>query len=162
MRIIRANDDDDTDDDVDEVDNDNDDDNDKDDEDEDDNDNNNDKDDDNDNEDDNDDDNDDDDSEDNFWIEKIMTGFKISEIRASTSRKEKSFETLETIDFELYLGFLLYIGHIKSISVKGLHSSEVADLLLTLQPQVWFPWGIPETFSEEKLLILLRFINGAG
>ena len=101
MRIIRANDDDDTDDDVD-VDDDN---NDKDDEKED--------------EDDNDDDNDDDDSEDNFWIEKIMTGFKISEIRASASRKEKSFETLETIDFELYLGFLLYIGHIKSISVKG-------------------------------------------
>ena len=44
---------------------------------------------------------------------------------------------------------------------RGLQSTEVANLLLTQQPQGSIP-SISEKFSEEKLLMLLRLINGTG
>ena len=47
------------------------------------------------------------------------------------------------------------------ISRRGLHSTEVAYLLLTQQPWVRFP-VFPNSFSEEKLSILLRIINCPG
>ena len=42
----------------------------------------------------------------------------------------------------------------------GLHSTEVAFFLLTQQPRVWFP-ALPK-FSQEKFVMLLRFITCAG
>ena len=43
----------------------------------------------------------------------------------------------------------------------GLHSTEVAYLLLT-QADSGLILSIPEIFTEEKLSMLLRLINGAG
>ena len=43
----------------------------------------------------------------------------------------------------------------------SLHRTEVAYLLLTQQPQVRFT-AFLKFFSEEKLLMLLKLINGAG
>ena len=48
---------------------------------------------------------------------------------------------------------------IKTTGHGGLNSTEVANLLLTQQPQV--P-SIPEFFSVEKISMLLRLINFPG